>query len=195
MTEEQNKQEEPGKVFFNLDKKFMFLVALVILYAVSKSFNDNNSVSACQTEMVKLYSGDDYKLDSFCLCQNNFLNEHNDWFVKEGIRKNGLIDFFMKEDTTGTKEPILKCLKNNIENPKTKSFELHGDFKELMIKKCIKLVEDDDFRKKHDLELYCSCYMNKNKNRMTINTVFENNFFFKENFQPLDTLCLQMSFR
>lgn len=197
MTEEQHNSEsqDKDKSVFNLDKKFLILVGLIVIYAVSKSFTDNNNINACNSELEDLYSGSDWQLDSFCLCQNDFLNKNNDWFVKEKIRKEGFLDFFMTKDTTGAKEEVLSCLKSNINDHKVKPLNFQGEFKDLMIKKCIKLIEDDDFRNKHDLELYCSCFMNKNKSRLTINTVFESDFFFLDNFRPLDTICLQMSYR
>ncbi len=197
MSEEKVDSQEEGaaKPFLNLDKKFMFLIVLIILYAVSKSCNDTNSIASCQTELLNLYDGDDWRLDSFCVCQNDLLNEKNNWFVKEQIRNHGLIDFFMKADTTGIKVPILKCLKSNVSDPKNKAFALKGGFKELMVSKCMDLVKDPDFNKKHDVELYCSCFMNKNRGKLKINTVFENDFFFIENFMPLDSLCLETSYR
>lgn len=190
MSEEQIQKKEK---FMNLDRMLIVLVVLIVLYAVTKNWNDSSALTACQQECAILFQGNEWKVDSFCVCQNNTLNEANDWFVKEDIRQNGLVDFFLREDTTDTKPALLTCLKSSLSNGDKATINFSGELKKVLTKKCVKLLDDEDFRNNHDVELYCSCYLNKVKGNLTINRLFAKEFFKVDNFLPVDSLCLESS--
>ena len=195
MSEEQEEQIEKKDKFMNLDKMLLILVVLIVIYAITKNWNDSSSVTACQTECVDIFPANAWAIDSFCLCQNEALNEANDWFVKEDIRKNGLINFLLNEDTTNIKPSLLNCMKLSLKEANATTVQYSGKLKETLNQRCVKLLDDDDFRKNNDIELYCNCYLNKVKHKFTINNLFKNEFFDVDNFVPLDSLCLESSMR
>ena len=86
-------------------------------------------------------------------------------------------------------------MKLNLKDPNSTPVNYKGSIKEVLNDRCIKLLDDKDFRKNNDIELYCSCYLNKIKDRLTINKLFENEFFNVDNFLPVDSLCLESSYR
>lgn len=192
MSEEQIEKKEG---FMNLDRMLIVLVVLIVIYAVTKNWNDSSSLSACQTECVDLFPANEWSVDTFCVCQNNALNVANDWFVKEDIRQHGLLNFFLKEDTTNIKPVLLECIRSSFANGENGSINYKGQIKKILNQRCIKLLDDKDFRKNNDIDLYCSCYMNKVKQDFTINKLFEKEFFNVDNFLPLDSLCLESSYR
>jgi len=192
MSEEQIEKKQR---FMNFDRMLIVLVVLIVLYAVTKNWSDSSSLSACKAECVELFQANAWALDSFCICQNNALSDANNWFVKEDIRKNGLINFFLKEDTTNIKPLLIKCMKSNLKGSSTAAINYEGSIKEILNQRCIKLLDDKDFRKNNDIEIYCSCYLNKTKDKLTINSLFENDFFNVDNFLPIDSLCLESSYR
>ncbi len=190
MTEEQKEKKE---AFMNLDRMLIVLVVLIVLYAVTKNWNDSSSLTSCQTECATLFEQGDWEIDKFCVCQNKVINEANNWFAKEDIRKNGLIKFFLKPDTTNIKPALISCIKTSLNNSEVASINYNGKIKKILNEKCIKLLDDKDFRNNHDIDIYCSCYLNKVRGKLTISKLFDNEFFNVDNFLPLDSLCLESS--